>query len=250
MYYVFFTGTAGSGKTTLVRAFSDFLASAGMEVAIINLDPAVDSVPYKPDFDVREVVDAKELASKYGLGPNSALIAATDLLLTRARELKEAIDEIKADFVLVDTPGQIELIAYRDSGRHLIKLLSQPHKVANVFLMDSFLCTDPRSYVSLILLSSSVKFRLNVPQVNVISKSDLLNRDQEEAIKSWSEGEEIIDALTGIDEFSYELINTLSHYSWGEPVYVSAKAERGLDSLYSALERMYAEDQWEGEETE
>ncbi|MEM4224043.1 MAG: ATP/GTP-binding protein, partial [Metallosphaera sp.] len=73
MYYVFFTGTAGSGKTTMVKEFQEYLLDQEMDVAVVNMDPAVERLPYTPDFDVRDYVDAVEVMERYGLGPNSSL---------------------------------------------------------------------------------------------------------------------------------------------------------------------------------
>ena len=74
MYFVFFVGTAGSGKTTLVKTFNDYLRDQQMDSTIINLDPAVESLPYTPAVDVRDYVDAYEVMEKFGLGPNLSLI--------------------------------------------------------------------------------------------------------------------------------------------------------------------------------
>jgi len=116
MYYIFILGTAGSGKTTLVKAFADYLEDNDMDVAIINIDPAVESLPYVPDVDIREHVDSHEVMRRFGLGPNSALITSIDLALTKAKEIKDEMDQIRANYVLVDTPGQIELFAFRETG--------------------------------------------------------------------------------------------------------------------------------------
>ncbi|BBD72597.1 GTPase [Sulfodiicoccus acidiphilus] len=228
MYFIFVTGTAGSGKTTLTASLIDFLTQAGMDVAAANLDPAVERLPYVPDFDVRQYVDAGEIMRKYGLGPNSSLVAATDMALTKATEIREEMDKLRANYVIVDTPGQIELFAYRNSGRMLLTLLSEDSKSVNLFLLDSFLTKEPRSYLSLLLLSSSVKFRLNLPQVNLLSKVDLLTPQELEKITAWSEGEELIDALGIVDDNSYELASSVIQYASSPPTPVSAIEGKGL----------------------
>ncbi|MEM3213396.1 MAG: ATP/GTP-binding protein, partial [Metallosphaera sp.] len=74
MYYVFFVGTAGSGKTTMVKEFQDYLLDQEMDASIVNMDPAVESLPYVPDFDVRDYIDSRDVMQRFGLGPNSSLI--------------------------------------------------------------------------------------------------------------------------------------------------------------------------------
>ncbi len=44
MFTVFIVGTAGSGKTTLVSTFAEWLENNQYDVAIVNLDPAVEYV--------------------------------------------------------------------------------------------------------------------------------------------------------------------------------------------------------------
>lgn len=240
MYYIFFTGTAGSGKTTLVKEFQDYLLDQELDTAVINLDPAVEKLPYTPDFDVRDYVDAFEVMEKYGLGPNSSLIASIDLLMTKAVEIKNEVSEIEANYVLIDTPGQVELFAYRDTGRLISSLIVGDNKAANVFLMDSFLAREARTYVSLLLLSSAIRFRMNLPQVNVLSKIDLLTPKELEEIKNWSNGEELIDRLGEVDDYSFELVKTLIESLDSAPVPVSSTNDEGFDELYAELQRIFA----------
>ncbi|QKQ99427.1 GTPase [Metallosphaera tengchongensis] len=240
MYYVFFTGTAGSGKTTMVKEFQGYLLDQDMDVAVINMDPAVEGLPYYPDLDVREYVDATEVMRRYGLGPNSSLIASIDLLLTKASEIKGDLDSVEANYVLVDTPGQVELFAYRETGRYFSSLLVGGNKSVNVFLMDSSLAKEARSYVSLLLLSSSVRFKLGMPQVNVLSKVDLLSRDELDALMRWGEGEEIVDHLGVIDEYSFELVKALLENMEVPPVPVSSNSGEGFDELYAEIQRVVA----------
>ena len=53
---------------------------------------------------------------EYELGPNGALIAASDLIAVNLNSVKEELDDLKPDYILVDTPGQLELFAFKDSG--------------------------------------------------------------------------------------------------------------------------------------
>ncbi len=240
MYFVFFTGTAGAGKTTIVKEFRDYLLDQDMDVATVNLDPAVESLPYAPDFDVRDYVDAFEVMQRYQLGPNTSLIVSIDLVLSKAGEIKKEIEQIEANYVLVDTPGQVELFAYRDTGRLISSLIAGENKALNVFLMDSFLAKEARSYVSLLLLSSAIKFRLNLPQVNVLSKVDLLSEKELDNIKTWGEGESIVDDLGTIDEYSFELVKTIVENLDSPPIPVSSVTNAGFDELYAQIQRVLA----------
>lgn len=63
-------GPPGSGKTTYCNGAAQFLAAAGRRVAMINLDPANDVLPYKPDVDVCDLVCLEGVMAQLGLGPN------------------------------------------------------------------------------------------------------------------------------------------------------------------------------------
>ena len=52
-------GPPGSGKTTYCEGMSQFLKSLGRNVAIVNLDPANENVPYKADVDVAELIQVE-----------------------------------------------------------------------------------------------------------------------------------------------------------------------------------------------
>ncbi|AWR97670.1 GTPase [Acidianus sulfidivorans JP7] len=240
MYFIFFTGTAGSGKTTMVKEFQDYLLDQELDTAVINLDPAVEKLPYTPDFDVRDYIDAYEVMSKYGLGPNSSLIVSIDLLMSKAVDIKNEISEIEANYVLVDTPGQVELFAYRDTGRILTSLIVGENKAVNVFLLDSFLAKEARTYVSLLLLSSAIRFRMNLPQINILSKVDLLNKKELEQLKKWSNGEELIESLGEIDDYSFNLVNSLIESLDSSPVPVSSISHEGIDEMYAEIQRILA----------
>ncbi len=240
MYFVFFMGTAGSGKTTLVNAFREYLEDIDMDVAVINIDPAVEYVPYAPDFDIRELIDAREVMERFQLGPNSALITSIDLALTKAKEIKDSLDEINANYVLIDTPGQIELFAFRETGRMMASLIRGNSKAVGVFLLDGVLAKEARSFVSLLLLSSSVRFRLDFPIINALSKVDLLTDKELEKIKSWSEGDELINELGKIDEYSFELVKVMLENLSEFPVPVSGVTREGLDDLYGKIQEVLA----------
>jgi GTPase SAR1 family protein len=136
LFLIFIVGTAGSGKSFLTAAFSDWLKLKRQEVISVNLDPGVLNLPYTPDVDVREYVSIEKLMDQYSLGPNGALIMAADLVATEIEAIREDVEEFNADYVLIDTPGQMELFAYRSSGTYLTHVLSGDEK-SMVFLADS-----------------------------------------------------------------------------------------------------------------
>ena len=54
-------GPPGSGKTTYCDGMAQFLRKLGRPVAIVNLDPANDVLPYKADIDISDLVRVEEV---------------------------------------------------------------------------------------------------------------------------------------------------------------------------------------------
>ena len=136
---IFVIGMAGSGKSLLVASFSEFLRSTEQNVITLNLDPGATALPYNPDVDVRTYVDIDELMEKYKLGPNGALIMASDVAGDHLEEIRGQLEEEALDFVLADTPGQIELFAFRESGPYFSGAISNESK-AVVYALDAPFC--------------------------------------------------------------------------------------------------------------
>jgi GTPase SAR1 family protein len=57
MHTIFFTGTAGSGKSLLTSNLLKWYNSNGITPISINLDPGVTNLPYDSDIDVRDFID-------------------------------------------------------------------------------------------------------------------------------------------------------------------------------------------------
>ena len=184
MKSIFIEGTAGSGKSLLTSKLAEYYTQNGAFPAILNLDPGVESLPYTCDIDVRDHVDIVSIMKQYDLGPNGALIMANDLIATKIDDIQDQIGKVNPDYLIIDTPGQIELFAYRSSGPFLVENLTTDEKV-NIFLYDGVLVNSPINFVSLALLATSIKLRLNLPTINVLTKTDLI-ADRLKDILKWS----------------------------------------------------------------
>ncbi len=160
-------GPAGSGKSTLVSALSDYLRDAGDEVKTVNLDPA-SPPPYRADKDVRDFVRAEEVMRKEKLGINGALIRSMDLSLNYVDELL-----VKADFVLYDTPGQMELFIYLNSGVEIARRIAESDYTVGLFVVDSGVASTPENFVSVLAQNAVVSLRMDVPVITVFNKADV-----------------------------------------------------------------------------
>ena len=121
--FVYFIGTAGSGKSTLTQNFKEWMNQRGLDAITVNLDPGAENLPYEPDVDIKDWISLKEIMESYELGPNGAQIAAADMLALNTSDIKESIESFKTDYVLIDTPGQLELFVFREAGKYIVQFL-------------------------------------------------------------------------------------------------------------------------------
>jgi len=241
---LFVIGTAGCGKSTLTRAFSEFLESRRARVARVNLDPAAEFLPYEPDVDVRDYVSARELMETYNLGPNGAIIAAVDLMLDYAQLISEEIKDLDPDYAIVDTPGQMELFAFRKSGELVASTLCD-RECAVLYVVDGVLAQMPSTFLSSVFLAEAVAYRLRRTQINVLNKVDLLGEGEVDRILEWvDDPEKLLDDLVmetkGVErERNQSLYVALRDFlSYLDLIPVSAKTMEGLERVYALVQQI------------
>lgn len=227
-------GTAGSGKTTLTRAFGRWMGRRGVKVAFVNLDPGCERLPFRPSFDVRRHFTLSCLMRKYGLGPNGAMVRASALLERRAESFAGEIGRVRAEVRLLDTPGQLEIFLFH-GGRKLLSLLDGT--TLSLFLFDASLLGDPAGLVLARLLNLSVQLRLGIPTLCVVNKVDLLEGGLEAL-------EEELPKLEGMPGVEAELAGRLSSLLReflppGRVVGVSAKRGEGMERLYDLVHEVF-----------
>jgi GTPase SAR1 family protein len=246
MIIAFLIGTAGSGKSLLTASLNEWLNVEKQKTATVNLDPGVVNLPYAPDIDIRDYVNVNDLMKEYALGPNGALVMAADLVAEEAERLGGEIEDLQSDVVIVDTPGQMELFAFRASGPYIANELTMEPK-AIVYLFDAVFSFNPLNYVSNMFLSAAVYNRFFFPQLHVLSKCDLLPPKETNRIVEWSIDAEALEVaieekLTGTRRLlsidMMQAIYRLGLQSQLTPV--SAKTNEGLINLGSGLERILA----------
>ena len=173
MVVIFLIGTAGSGKSLLTASLNDWLRVGKQKSITVNLDPGVTNLPYAPDIDIRNKVYLDQIMEDYKLGPNGALVLAADLIAEETQSIAAEIEDLQSDVVLVDTPGQMELFAFRASGPYIANELTDQQK-AIVYLFDAVFSFNPLNYISNMFLSAAVYNRFYFPQLHALSKCCLL----------------------------------------------------------------------------
>jgi GTPase SAR1 and related small G proteins len=243
---IIITGTAGSGKSLLTSRLLELYKDNNAFPISLNLDPGAVSLPYEPDVDVRDIINIENLMQEYGLGPNGSLIMATDMISTRLEEIQEQVDKLNPDYVIVDSPGQIELFVFRTSGPYFVSNFQAENKV-NLFTFDSLLSTSPINFVVISLIATSVRLRLGISQIDVMTKRDLII-DKLHDILSWSNSKTAIEQSlskekdTQYSVLAQELLRGISRCNmFFNPILISNLTMAGMTNLSASLSRILAQ---------
>ena len=243
-FNIYFVGTAGCGKSTMTASFSEWLQTQGYDAVIVNLDPGVDTLPYEADVDIRDWVRLSDIMKEYKLGPNGAQIAAADMLALNTGKISNVLSGYDTDFVLYDTPGQLELFAFRDSSKKIIQAFD-PEKSMICFLIDPMLARNPNGFVTSMVLSAMTSFRLDVPLTNIVSKADLLTEEEIETIEQWSDSNEslfnaLMDKVSGPqNQISIEVLKALETVGVSGGVgFASSESMYGMEDVYNTAQEL------------
>ncbi|CCC68121.1 hypothetical protein NCAS_0B00370 [Naumovozyma castellii] len=193
-------GPPGSGKSTYCNGCSQFFNAIGRHGQIVNMDPANDALPYPCAVDIRDFVTLEEIMQEQQLGPNGGLMYAVESLDESIDlfilQIKSLVQEEKA-YLVFDCPGQVELFTHHSSLFKIFKKLEKEldMRFCVVNLIDSFYITSPSQYVSILLLALRSMLMMDLPQINVFSKIDML--------KSYGELPFRLDYYTEVQDLDY-----------------------------------------------
>ncbi len=245
--FLVFAGTAGSGKTSLVAAFGKWMErEQGLKLSYVNLDPGAEVLPYKPDFDIREYFTIEKIMKEYKLGPNGAFLKAAELL----GQMKNKIIRHKAfsgfyDYVLIDTPGQLEMFLFRPEGTEFLRRLEFMKPVLLIYIVDGALASHPEDLMVSYLLSLILQTKVELQVVTVINKVDLTNGNRE-LVKLLIEdplsfGKMVAEKVGGLGaDMIIDLSNVAAKYApSARAIPVSAKTGEGLKELYDVVHEIY-----------
>ena len=103
-------GMAGSGKTTFVQRINAHLHAQQKPPYILNLDPAVTTLPFDANIDIRDTVDYAQVMKqsvavlppeparshsrrRYKLGPNGGILTALNLFTTKFEQVLALLEK-------------------------------------------------------------------------------------------------------------------------------------------------------------
>ncbi|CAG7835177.1 unnamed protein product [Allacma fusca] len=216
-------GMAGSGKTTLTSALISHIYTTGTAPYVVNLDPACNDPPYGVNIDIRDTINYKQIMHGNKLGPNGAIVTSLNLFSTKFDTVLEILKNRgkHCKYILIDTPGQIEVFMWSASGSIITEILAANFPTIMVYVTDLVGTQSPIAFMSNMTYACSVLYKTKLPLVLALNKCDVQNADK---IKSW---------ITDFNSFHLELNN----YK-GQSVNLASSLSLVLDDFYSNIQHV------------
>ncbi|KAL6058309.1 GPN-loop GTPase 1 [Balamuthia mandrillaris] len=234
-------GMAGSGKSTLLQRLNSYLHQNKSTNYVINLDPAVLKLPFSANIDIRDTVKYKEVMKQYNLGPNGGIMTSLNLFATRFDQVIEYAEKRapELDYILVDTPGQIEVFTWSASGTIIAESLASSFPTVIIYVMDTPRNASPTTFMSNMLYACSILYKFKLPFVVVFNKNDVL---KDNFLVEWTKDYEAFqDALVSETSYMTSLVRSMSlvleeFYNNLRTVGVSAVTGAGMPEFFNAVD--------------
>ncbi|KAL4579236.1 hypothetical protein LXL04_015374 [Taraxacum kok-saghyz] len=234
-------GMAGSGKTTFLHRTVCHTQASNKKGYVLNLDPAVMTLPFGANIDIRDTVRYKEVMKQFNLGPNGGILTSLNLFATKFDDVIQMIERRAddLDYVLVDTPGQIEIFTWSASGAIITESFASTFPTVIAYVVDTPRAESPNTFMSNMLYACSILYKTRLPMVLVFNKTDVAHH---QFALEWMEDFEVFHAALDSDH-SYQsgLTRSLSlaleeFYKNLKAVGVSAVTGVGMDAFFKAVE--------------
>ncbi|KAK4338444.1 hypothetical protein RND71_042931 [Anisodus tanguticus] len=234
-------GMAGSGKTTFMHRLVCHTMASNLRGYVLNLDPAVFTLPFGANIDIRDTVKYKEVMKQFNLGPNGGILTSLNLFATKFDEVISVIEKRadQLDYVLVDTPGQIEIFTWSASGAIITEAFASTFPTVVTYVVDTPRSESPATFMSNMLYACSILYKTRLPLVLAFNKTDVANH---EFALEWMKDFEVFHAALDADNtYTSTLTRSLSlaleeFYKNLRSVGVSAVSGAGMDAFFKAIE--------------
>lgn len=177
---------------------------------VLNLDPAVHSVPFESNIDIRDSINYKEVMKQYNLGPNGGILTSLNLFATKIDQIMSILEKRTITdpaqnpsaktfkHILVDTPGQIEVFVWSASGSILLESLASSFPTVIAYVIDTPRTSSTSTFMSNMLYACSILYKTKLPMILVFNKTDV--KDAEFAKEWMSDFEKFQAALQQEEE--------------------------------------------------
>ncbi|VDB83091.1 unnamed protein product [Peniophora sp. CBMAI 1063] len=245
-------GMAGAGKSTFVNALTNHLHAQEPPAPpyLLNLDPAVANTPYEPNIDIRDTVDYHEVMKQYNLGPNGGILTALNLFTTKLDQVLELVEKRaeEVDYVVLDTPGQIEIFTWSASGAIITDAVAAALPTVVAYVVDTPRSAAPATFMSNMLYACSILYKTKLPFIVVFNKTDVTPHEFAlEWMHDWEAFQAALANHSGTTDAEGEptymnnLMNSMSlvldeFYKHLKAVGVSSVTGAGMDDFLQAVE--------------
>ncbi|RXH76141.1 hypothetical protein DVH24_019029 [Malus domestica] len=249
---VIVVGMAGSGKTTFMHRLVSHTHESNIRGYVMNLDPAVMTLPFGANIDIRDTVRYKEVMKQFNLGPNGGILTSLNLFATKFDEVVSVIEKRadQLDYVLVDTPGQIEIFTWSASGAIITEAFASTFPTVIAYVVDTPRSASPVTFMSNMLYACSILYKTRLPLVLAFNKIDVAQTSicfgvpvlKTAVFIQWMEDFETFQAAVSADSsYSSNLAQSLSlvldeFYKNLQSVGVSAVSGAGMKDFFNAIE--------------
>ncbi|CAK9055189.1 GPN-loop GTPase 1 (XPA-binding protein 1 homolog) [Durusdinium trenchii] len=180
---------------------------------------------------------------QYGLGPNGGIMTCLNLFATKFDQVMGLVEKRlpELDYVVLDTPGQIEVFTWSASGAIVTESLASTVPTVLAYVVDTPRTTNPVTFMSNMLYASSVMFKTKLPMVIVFNKVDVVSHQFAETwMKDFDAFHEALDEASSEETYIEGLTRSMAlvldqFYSTIRSVGVSAATGVGMDDFFQAV---------------